>query len=236
VIGSPIPVKSSQQHRSYLCYIKRQSELLPAIELRDLLANPRSSDFVSLDEVFDVLTGIAQCANVADHYGIDLAIRTLTTTGTFVSFIDQPTLLAKARNMVFVLTAWITMLYSPTTLERPYRLSIDETQSSRLNTQIQDVEEAKHSICEVIQHFGPLLPIKLIEEESDLLAAVEASKAVYVSNLNAKTLWQIGGIAIRWVNNISCHLAYDTQGKCLMVFGLPSYCHIFRSDNTTFAK
>jgi len=62
------------------------------------------------------------------------------------------------------------------------------------------------------------------------------SASLYASLLNAQTLTRIGNIKIKWITNVSSHLLFDVEKKCLMLFGLPSFCQIYEYDNSTFAN
>ena len=129
--------------------------------------------------------------------------------------------------------SWICMLYSTTPLAPPYRLQMDDSQCSQLNTVYRDSEAAEHSICELIQQFGPLLPVKSPPQEQ---GTGDESGALYVSFLNASTLHSVGNLNIKWINKVSAHLAFDREKRLLLVFGLPSFCHIHRHDGTTFHR
>lgn len=207
---------------------------LPGSELENLLANRDSVGPISKDEAFEMLASIADVANSTDHFGVDNAIARLVETGIFQPVHDD-IVHAKARVIVYILVSWICMLYSPLKLGiPPHSLQIDENQFINLQTTRQDIEEAKHPICEVIQQFGSLLPVRSSRDEDSLILVEDTS--LHVSLLNAQTLHQIGRIDIKWINNVSSHLLFDKEGKYLLMFSLPSYCHLHRHENSTFAK
>lgn len=92
-------------------------------------------------------------------------------------------------------------------------------------------------ICEVIQEFGPLLPMKR-DSSIDVPGSVDpvfSKESVYVSLLNAKTLNQIGGIEIVWVDHLSSHLVFDPETMKVFLFRLPSFCDINRFQRSALA-
>ncbi|KAH8742844.1 hypothetical protein F5882DRAFT_149033 [Hyaloscypha sp. PMI_1271] len=50
------------------------------------------------------------------------------------------------------------------------------------------------------------------------------STVLYVSTLNFSSLRTIGKIRLRWVDNISSHLEFDSRNRILSIFRFPSFC------------
>lgn len=129
------------------------------------------------------------------------------------------------------------MLYSPAPLDpSQYCLAIDPEQTNDLHMPKQTLETASQPICEIVQRFGPLLPVR---EESGLIDSPETAaldSTLHVTYLNASTLTRIGLIEIKWVDNLSSHLSFDIEGPYLMMFRIPSYCHVNQFDGTSFAR
>lgn len=123
------------------------------------------------------------------------------------------------------------MIYSPETPAEPFALRLEAAKSCELDTTALTVGESQHSICETIQQFGSLLPVK-----SQTTDATFAEKDLYVSQLNYRSLSKIGKLQIVWVDNISSHLAFDPKKRILMIFALPSFCTVYETDHKTLSK
>ncbi|KAG8161272.1 hypothetical protein KVR01_009536 [Diaporthe batatas] len=53
---------------------------------------------------------------------------------------------------------------------------------------------------------------------------VGGSTVLYKSTLNYDSLKTIGKIRLRWVHELSSHLDFDSQNRCLYIFRFPSFC------------
>ena len=108
------------------------------------------------------------------------------------------------RVIFFSFIAWISMLYPARCLATHGRLAIDTTQCMCM-LDSQAGSNANLPICEVIQEFGPLLPRRRdsSNEAFNSVDPVFSKESLYVSLLNAKTLNQIGGIEIVWIDHLS---------------------------------
>ena len=129
------------------------------------------------------------------------------------------------------------MLYPPVfqATEIQTRLAIDSTRCPCIfDSQL--VSNADRPICEVIQDFGPFLPVRRDSERPGTGDNISSTKLLYVSLLNAKTLDQVGGIEIVWVDHMSSHLVLDLETLKLFMFRLPSFCDVNRYQNSAFAK
>jgi len=184
-----------------------------------------------------MLSGICETANSSGHLSVDLAIDHLISTNVFVPLKDDPVFSPKARHIVYLAISWICMIYSLPEGETAESLQLDEQQFVDLNTTRQEISEARNPICEVLQQFGTLLPVKspgpvIGSQTSD--TSFEKN-TLYVSLLNARTLCDIGHVEIKWVDNVSSHLRFDKERRYLLLFSLPSLCHLNRHENTTFS-
>jgi len=50
------------------------------------------------------------------------------------------------------------------------------------------------------------------------------STALFVSTINYYSLRTIGKVSLKWVDNLSCHLSFDSRTRTLSVFRFPSFC------------
>ncbi|KUJ17162.1 uncharacterized protein LY89DRAFT_734148 [Mollisia scopiformis] len=118
----------------------------------------------------------------------------------------------------------------------PYEnLTVDKTECLCIED-TQPISNANHPVCEVIQSFGPLLPVCRDTVIPNTPDSVFSAESIYVSLLNASTITQIGGIEIEWVSNVSSHLGFDPEIPKLMLFAHPSFCKINEDQSSTFAK
>ena len=180
-----------------------------------------------------ILTGLIESANSTQQIGVDRAIRDLIQGGILSSRISDQPLQNKARSIIFTAISWICMLYSPSSLQEPYALRLDREQACQLVSTTKDIGEANLCICETIKQFGSLLPEKPVTQSQ---GTHEQQDTLLVSQLNFRTLSQIGKLKIRWISNISTHLTFDPEEGYLMIFALPSFCFVNRYDHRTLTK
>ncbi|KAJ4253828.1 hypothetical protein NW762_010223 [Fusarium torreyae] len=231
----------SDPQNSWLLYIERQIKKYPATELGDLLqydegpsASIESND-LSVTKIFLLLASLADFIKRGHHPSIDNALGFLTNQHLIPGALEQP-LKNRARTLVFHLMAIITMMYS-TELEGLNRrdvdeLRIDQTQCISIEFN-QPAEIAELPFCEMMQSFGPLLPVKDDTVMQSVADPVFSADSLYVSLLNASTLTQVGEIQIQWINNISSHLQFDSESRTLKLFCLPSFAEV--NSNTSAA-
>ena len=50
------------------------------------------------------------------------------------------------------------------------------------------------------------------------------STVLFVSTINYHSLRTIGKVSLKWVDNLSCHLHFDSRARTLSVFRFPSFC------------
>ena len=227
----------TSHQRNHVDHVRRRILALPINQFRPLLSAHRKqhlTTLVSMDEVFTLLARLAYCARTESHFSIDkiIGLASNDECNMLVPEVLQDGLVRdKARIVVFSCMAWIIMLYSPRPLKPDahglFELCIVKSQP---------VSGAERPICEMIQNFGPLLPLIREEAIPNLHDAAFSAESLYVSLPNARTLCQIGGITIEWVDNVSSHLEFDSETARLMIFRLPSFCDVSRYENTAFSK
>lgn len=183
------------------------------------------------DRVFSMLAEIASCVHDTHLFTIDSAIQHLITTGHLADVSHDADLHARSRNLVFVALSWITMLYTPATVDLSSGcFQIDAKQMGHVNIPKQDLDAASRPICQLIQRFGPSLPVNMSNDQ--LHSPNPVVDTLYVTLLNASTLTRIGLIEICWVDNLSSHLYFDIENLTLMMFRIPSYCHVHQFDGS----
>lgn len=139
--------------------------------------------------------------------------------------------LPNARNLVFAIIGWQTMLYRPDM--RSCSLSqlaiADETDGYRGEAHFclrQSQSACKKLLPDFLMGFGVLLPpskFSAYSSEVDKNAFREIKTAA-AESFNAHLLTCIGGITITWIDCLACHLEYDVSSSMLYLFRYPSFC------------
>ena len=131
---------------------------------------------------------------------------------------------------LFCLTGFVTMLYLPVwpplgLLPQQNQLRIDSENAPCVRNLSQSIEKSARPIQTIRLGFGEIIP-----------AREDNNTTLYVSNMNAATLLNVGKIHIKWVHAIGSHLDFDESNRLLMVFFLPSFCKLnSHSDETVLA-
>ena len=225
------------RHQTYIHYVKQRILSLPIGRFDEILSNVDGSNNTRLDAIFDLLTNLANCTRQGNNFCIDKAIDHSIESKILSSAVRMSPLRDQARVIFFNCISWISMLYPPVfqATEIQTRLAVDSTQCACIRDS-QLVSNADRPICEVIQDFGPLLPVRRDSEAPFTGDSVFSTELLYVSLLNAKALDQVGGIEIVWVDHISSHLVFDLETLKLFMFRLPSFCDVNRYQNSAFAQ
>ncbi|KAH8768684.1 hypothetical protein F5882DRAFT_302154 [Hyaloscypha sp. PMI_1271] len=122
------------------------------------------------------------------------------------------------------------MLYLPVwpplgLLPQQNQLQIDSENAPCVRNLSQSIEKSARPIQTIRLGFGEIIP-----------AREDNNTTLYVSNMNAATLLNVGKIHIKWVHAIGSHLDFDESNRLLMVFFLPSFCKLnSHSDETVLA-
>lgn len=236
-IKQPTPTQ-----QTYLNYIYDRASIVATSDFADILnqRNRKSEDVSSDEQIFGLLSVIADVAKVETQLSIDKIIEVLSSKGTF----KEPKLSNalhhnKARCTVFFLIGHIFLLYPALTprISQACDSLIIESGHAACMEEIQPTENSCVSIGEIMRTYGLSLPILMSDSHSYDYPFMNISKdLLYVSLLNASTLTTVGGISIIWVNNISSHLTFDPEKQELMIFFLPSFCDIIKSKETPLAR
>ncbi|KAF1954829.1 hypothetical protein CC80DRAFT_416728 [Byssothecium circinans] len=127
--------------------------------------------------------------------------------------------------MVFGMLGWATLMYCPFEIKTEQE---DET-TDRTN-ETNAIENALPSptahdrslmarpLVELLQSLGTSLPSRMED-----IRGKHTTSDLHVSNLNASTLKNIGGVGFTWTASISRHLEFDQASTKLYVFCLPAY-------------
>lgn len=139
--------------------------------------------------------------------------------------------LHNARNLVFAIIGWQTMLYRPDIRScPPAQLAIaDETDGHRGEAHIclrQNQSTCKKLLPDFLMGFGVLLPprnFSALASEVDK-NALRGIKTAAAESFNAHLLTRIGGVTITWIECLACHLEYEVSSNTLYLFRYPSFC------------
>lgn len=139
--------------------------------------------------------------------------------------------LEDAVNLVFAVLGWQTMLYRPDTGScSPSQLAIvDETNGHRGQAHMslrQSTSTCSKPLHEFLVGFGVMLPCRnfsALRSDDDQKAFREFND-ISGDSFNAHFLTTVGGVQIRWIDNLSCHLEFDSSSNTLYLFRYPSFC------------
>lgn len=139
--------------------------------------------------------------------------------------------LLPAKNLVFAVIGWQTMLYRLDMHScHPKELAIEnemgEHQGYAYMSLKQSHSACKRNIHEFLLGFGVLLPPRNFnnpESEEDK-AAFQDLRTAAPASFNAHLLVSIGGIKIEWVDSLACHLEFNKSSNTLFLFRYPSFC------------
>ncbi|KAJ9648288.1 hypothetical protein H2201_000590 [Coniosporium apollinis] len=150
--------------------------------------------------------------------------------------------LVSAKNLVFAVIGWQTMLYKPDMHSCPAgQLAIaDEMDGHQGQAHMclkQNGSACKRHIHELLLGFGVLLPPRNFHAPAspEDNAAFNELKTAAPATFNAHLLTSIGGIDIKWTDSLACHLEFDKNSNTLFLYRYPSFCvaHLPPSKSTT---
>ncbi|SPQ20351.1 11a72daa-7430-4ec6-84bf-c98699d6a118 [Thermothielavioides terrestris] len=137
-----------------------------------------------------------------------------------------------AKELVFSIIGWQTMLYKPDfTPPRAvggYNI-LDETPGHRGEARLslnQFAPSSNKSLPDFLLGFGLMLPPQnyCAFDDADDQALFNQVRVVSVKDINAHVLTKVCGVAIEWVDSLSCHLELDKRTGRLFLFRYPSFC------------
>lgn len=142
-----------------------------------------------------------------------------------------------ARYFVFCVLGWQTMLFTPAALGdassndlEPPRLAIDEQPGccgyTHMSLEVSTRGCPREPLSEFLMGFGVLLPSKnmCLDEDPNVQRVFYNQTEVHARIFNAYTLSAVGGLRIKRVDAIACHLEFNSTTKELSLFRFPSFC------------
>jgi hypothetical protein len=166
---------------------------------------------------------------------IDELISHLTNDKALVLSTD-PAALAHARNLVFAIIGWQTMLYRSNLHSCPQvQLAIADEMDGHKGQGHMCLKQSQ-SCCKKYMHdfllgFGILLPPRNFEalEAVEDKQAFKELRVADVAAFNAYFLTSIGGLNIKWIDSLACHLELDPDLNTVFLFRYPSFCATYIS-------
>ena len=137
-----------------------------------------------------------------------------------------------ARQLVFTIIGWTTMLYTPKPDLSSLELRIIPDGVTCITETTTPVEVASRSMLQLLCRFGEMLPGK----ENPPAQQSEVDDLLTCSSLCAASLYKTSGITIKWVMSCGAHLDFDHKEKKLSVFCMPSFCKIHCKDGTALEQ
>lgn len=141
----------------------------------------------------------------------------------FSAFEKEYTLLA-----IFAVLCWTSMTLDPD-------LALDQTEESTRNSRrlsfrakgINKTDESQVPLSQTARR--PIIKVfrglRVTCENSEHVGTAATDRdTIYESNVNFFSLYTIGRVRLRWVEDLTSHLAFDRQSRTLSVFCLPTFC------------
>lgn len=168
----------------------------------------------------------------SSQWSVNDGINSLAAAGIFRVDLSAEDI-ASAAHIVFAMTGWITMLFTPQIPPSSTQdgLQVDKTGTRRFLITSQPMTKAERPFVEVLKGFGEILPLGGLETPKFDVGEAE-SDTLKVANLNMATLINIGRINVTWVKSISSHLEFDSLHRRLSLFCMPSFCMLNVDSNT----
>lgn len=204
-----------------------------------------SQRHVEIDTLARIAAEIALYMGAQEQFNIDSAIEHLADKGLIAKKCGgDMTSVRAARQLIFAILGWITMLYVPKLQPQVYPsdknmpFNVETEGLSRFLTAAQPNEMAQRPFIELLLGFGNILPFGTgaFEGDINIFPTDFSDKSLHVSNLNASTLARIGKIKITWVECVSAHLDFDPAQGLLSLFCLPSFCVLHCSESTAITR
>lgn len=141
--------------------------------------------------------------------------------------------LNNARNLIFTIIGWQTMLYRSDlgSCLRTQLAIADEMDGHKGQANIclkQSQTCCKKSMHDFLLGFGVLLPPRnfALSEVSENKQAFNETRVADTAAFNAHLLTSLGGLNIKWIDTIACHLDLDRDSNTIFLFRYPSFCAV----------
>ncbi|KAF8533572.1 hypothetical protein BDD12DRAFT_913749 [Trichophaea hybrida] len=249
----PCPELSQGQSTWYLHWLAKQIVLLPPGIVQLLESNSKTSSGAPLlseqSRFIQIFVATSHYAQANPNCSIDDIVNHLSTGTKRLNFCqtvpaDMLEDLVNARNLVFAIIGWQTMLYTPAFgVTPPDQFAIEDTldgynQGHAFISLKQPHNTAKYNSKTFLKGFGLLMaaPNLCFCEEQPERVAFETTSVLSPRELNIALLQQFSGIKIKWIDNIAPHMELDTATGTLFLFRFPSFCLINIPPITTQAQ
>lgn len=173
---------------------------------------------------------ISKYMTVPTTVSIDGIVAHLLESG-IIEFGSDPNAPIAAKNLVFAVIGWQTMLYQADMHScPPEQLAIQSEMGAHQGLARLCLKQS-HSSCKRTMHqflfgYGILLPPRNFEGYWSLedKKSFAEFKSASPAHFNAYILSSLGGVDIEWVDSLSCHMEFDPYLNKLFLFRYPSFC------------
>lgn len=149
-----------------------------------------------------------------------------------VSVKDHYEAYQSAKELIFSLLGWQTMLYKPDLVScTTGGFSIlDEMNGYHGEARVclnQSPLSSKQDLPGFLLGFGMMLPPRdycAFDDADDEKQLFDKTKVIITKDLNAHVLTKVCGVRLQWVDSLSCHLELDRHSGTLFLYRYPSFC------------
>ena len=214
----------------YSWWVDKQMEIEPRETFSCLPDFSSDSEKHPKESLITVWQEICRYMTTEGSISINELILRLANNHTIQSSSDEAAL-ADARNLVFTIIGWQTMLYRSDlrSCPRAHLAIADEMDGHKGLANIclkQSQASCKKRMNDFLLGFGVLLRPRNFNV-SELSEDKQAFKEIRVADaaaFNAHLLTSLGGLNIKWIDSIACHLDLDRDSNTIFLFRYPSFC------------
>jgi hypothetical protein len=157
----------------------------------------------------------------------DTSILNIYNSMVATASLSGPVFTAEQKNFlllaIFVTTCWTTLIctprLNPDTFRDPvqHEQKLFETQETSNAVAVQASDTARRPFSKMIKGFR-----RHTSDNNNVTAS--PSDDLHESTLNYYSLYTIGRVRIEWVSDLTRHLEFDRQRRCICIFKYPSFC------------
>ena len=123
--------------------------------------------------------------------------------------------------VIFAMLCWSSMIFQPElTGDKASVTPCLAIQQPHAESQTLKFDFVQRPIPVVFRKFQKALACRRPTRKS----AKDGGSTLFVSTINYHSLRTIGKVGLKWVDDMSCHLSFDSRTRTLSVFRLPSFC------------
>lgn len=167
---------------------------------------------------------------VQESTTIDGITDTLVELGA-ISVKDNYEAYQSAKELIFSILGWQTMLYKPDVLSCAiggFNI-LDEMDGYQGEARVcltQSPHSGKHDLPSFLLGFGMMLPPRdhCAFDDVDDKKLFHKTRAITTKDLNAHVLTKVCGVKLQWIDSLSCHLELDRHSGTLFLYRYPSFC------------